>query len=113
MENTNASRRCATLYSVSFKGLFGRNRTVKFWSSNANTEFPAVENEDPSAELTRLNAFIYDLADGALAEIKAKRGIVRVVRYAGCEINNHGDGVTTYTIPITQGVVVHQAEIGA
>jgi hypothetical protein len=83
-----------TLHSVGFRGIFGRNRSVKFTSSGAT-----------EAHLTTVGFDVRKLAGDFARSISAKRGDLRVTRYDDCERTDHGDGVTTVTIPI--GVVVY------
>jgi hypothetical protein len=92
-----------TLYSVCFKGLFGRNRSEKF---RASDPFEAPDGIAPAE-------FCKDQANAFASNIGAKHGRLWVIRYDNSEKTDHGDGVTTYTIPITQGVKTDERTIGA
>lgn len=89
-------KQLVTTYSVSFRGVFARNRSVKFTSS--------------SARVLPLGLNGYDLVQAAkefCGKIQAKRGTVQVTRYDNSE--DLGNGL--YIIPITQGVIVYSEAV--
>ena len=90
-------KKIVTLHCVYFKGVFGRNRSVKF---TCNSPFEAVTDAAGNTPLRELVA-TYAQAIGA------KRGWVGVTRYDNCEIIDNDVQV----IPITQGVDVIRAEV--
>jgi len=72
-----AKRTGITIYSVSFRGVFGRNRTSKFCASDA-AEAPSSVNGVDVKKLARDDT---DHA-GGLGLLRGLRG--RVASYAGC-----------------------------
>lgn len=102
-----ANNKFVTLYSVIFQGLYGRNRTPKFYSSSANLVADESKGED--------QAWLKEVADKELALIKAKKGKVKVSRYLNCEVNTYesnGRILTSYSIPITCGQTVYSQDVG-
>jgi hypothetical protein len=96
-----------TTYSVSFRGIFGRNRSVKFTSSNAAEVEATVPCDDAEGDAFKA-VDVKKLADDFASKIGAKRGDLRVTRYDNTE--DMGDGL--YVVPITQGVIVLMAKVG-
>jgi hypothetical protein len=87
--------RKTALYGVHFKGVFGRNRSVKFKANRDLVERPAGVSEQD---------FVTQIATNFASDIKPKAGNLRVVVYRDGEISvysgEHGtaDGNTvTYT----------------
>jgi hypothetical protein len=100
MQNTIKATRNATLFSASFRGIFGRNRSEKF-TTERNGGVEAPEGIDTSEAR---NKWLYDFAHAFAREINAKAGILRVTRYDNCEI--YIDDPAVQVIPITQGVTI-------
>ncbi len=91
------TKRLATMYSVSFNGVFGRNRSVKHVGEN-----PV---EASGGFVSSLGVDVAGMAQAYAVKIGAKRGTVRVTRYDNCEILDETSGLCV--IPITQGVIVY------
>lgn len=99
--------RFVSLYSVSFRGIYGRNRSVKHTSTSGGVEAPdfseakGVEGSFISPSCAASVTFVTGLAEAFATKIDAKKGDLRVTRYDNCEVSPEG----TQVIPIMQGVV--------
>jgi hypothetical protein len=108
-----ANRICDT-YSVSFRGIFGRNRSHKHTSSSPAEVKATVPTTFPEGDAVDVKA----LADAFVIMIGAKVGNIRVTRYENTEVISESsvDGPVNkgplYSVPITQGVVVYAESIG-
>ena len=102
-----------TLYSVCFKGLYGRNRSVKF---ECSPDFEVTqEGADRAAgnNITQgenLQVAIREQRDQFAGKIRAKSGKLWIVRYDDCEVES-GEGIESTLIPITQGVRICGLEV--
>lgn len=74
------------LYGTHFKGVFGRNRSVKFKANRTLFERPLDQDEQE---------FVTQLAKNFAAEIKPKAGNLRVVVYRDGEVTTYSgeDGI--------------------
>lgn len=102
--------RLATMYSVSFQGVFGRNRSAKWTSAQPCEVEPTITIADPTCDgpgCMMLTVDLPTLASEYARKIGAKRGNLRVTRYDDCEILPDGIAI----IPITQGVSVYAETI--
>lgn len=100
-----------SLYRVSFKGIYGRNRTPKF-TSKGEILAPADVASDPD----KLRAWVATVAEDFATDIDAKSGTLNVKRYDDCEVSSYEDGlsvITTYVIPVLDSATVYTAKVGA
>ena len=108
-----SKRTGVTLYCVGFKGVYGRNRSVKFTCSDPVEITPTIPFEfEGKVELgVDLQSRAWDYA----SKIGAKRGNLFVTRYDDCETDSYvcdaeGNTALTTVIPITQGVRVYSED---
>lgn len=102
----NKDKKFVTVYSLCFKGVFGRNRSTKFEC----TREKELAAETAGGFLTEAGHLaLQDELDAWLLSIKAKSGWAFVVLYhdtEASEFESGGKTQTGYIIPITQGVRV-------
>jgi hypothetical protein len=97
-------KQLVTVYSLCFKGVFGRNRSAKFECTREKELDVTTQHLVLPAEL-----------DAWLGEIKAKKGLAFVVVYNDTEVSEFESGGVTqrgYVIPITNGVRVCAKDVG-
>jgi hypothetical protein len=99
------SERKTVLYGVHFKGLFGRNRSVKFTASRKLVERPESAIEE--------KVWAVDVAYDFLATLKVMHGAVSVVAYDEGEVCTYTDDQTGRVIetqtyqPFSARTVIH------
>ncbi len=102
----NDKTKIVTAYTVRFKGLYGRKRSI---DSTYSKEIVGPEIAD--------EAFLANLVDTFAIAVKPKHGIFSVIRYANCEQYameaSNGQVLHGLSIPITDGGVVYRREVAA